>query len=325
MQEILDAHAALGPLPIESLPPELARCIPLPDRAAIAVYGRNFLKKALAPLPLPIGNVMHTVLHGPGGPLLARIYTPKGEPPEGSWPTIVYFHGGGWVLGNLDTYDASCRALCEGAGAVVFAIHYRQAPENPWPAAAEDAYAAYTWVLAHGGDPARIVVAGESAGGNLAAVVCLMARDNGIQMPGHQLLVYPVTNLADGVHSASATEHAAAKPLNTPMLRWFYNHYAPTGTDRRDPYLSPLHAESHIGLPPATILLAEIDPLRSDGEAYAIKLREAGVSVNLRIYEGVTHEFFGMAGLVKEAGEAVAVASKDLREAFSREHIGAFA
>jgi acetyl esterase len=327
MRAVLDAHKAMGPLPIESLAPECARQIPLADRAAIAVYGQHITKKALAPLPLPLGKVEHKTIPGPGGDLLVRLYTPKGGAPEGGWPVLVYFHGGGWVVATLDTYDSSCRALCEGAKCIVMSVHYRQAPEHKWPAAKDDAFAAWEWACANaagfGGNIANIAVAGESAGGNLAAVVSQMAMVRGAQLPLHQLLIYPVTDLAQGAESASANENADAKPLNKPMLDWFYNYYMPEGADRRNPEISPLHAVKFEGLPPATVILAEIDPLRSDGEAYAEKLYNAGVPVRLEIFRGVTHEFFGMGAVVAEAAEAVKIASQDLRDAF--EHTGRFA
>lgn len=255
---------------------------------------------------------------------MARAYTPKGETPEGGWPVLVYYHGGGFVLATLDTYDASCRALCNEADCIVVSVHCRQAPEHRWPAAPKDAYAAYHWICANarelGGDPSRVAVAGESAGGNLAAVVCQMARDQGAPLPLHQLLVYPVTDVAHGTASASAMEFADARPLNTPMLGWFYDHYAGPDADRSHPYMSPQHGDLR-GLPPATIILAEIDPLFSDGEAYAEKLAMSGVEVDVNIYEGVTHEFFGMAGLLEEATDAVGFAGKQLRDAFDQEPV----
>lgn len=319
MQAILDAHAAMGPLPIEHLTPELARQIPLADRAAMAYYGQHITKRALAPTPTPVGHVFHLQIPGPGGSLLARAYVPKGDAPKGGWPITVYFHGGGFVLATLDTYDASCRALCNASESLVISVHYRQAPEHRWPAAPQDALAAYRWIADNAqqfnGDAHRMAVAGESAGGNLAAVLCLQARDLGVPLPLHQLLIYPVTDVAHGIASRSSMEFAGEKPLNTPMLVWFYDHYAGPDADRTHRYMSPLHAEL-AGLPPATVILAEIDPLFSDGEAYAEKLARAGVAVDLKIYEGVTHEFFGMAGLLEEATDAVAFAGEQLKNAF---------
>ena len=322
MQAILDAHAKMGPLAIETLTPEQARLIPLPDRAAAAVYGQNITNRTFAASPLPVCKVEQRLVDGAEGQIMARLYTPKGEAPQGGWPAVVYFHGGGWVIANLDTYDASARGLCEGAQAMVISVHYRQAPEHKWPAAPNDAYAAYLWVhrnaLQLGINADKIAVAGESAGGNLAAVVSLMARDKDDVMPVHQLLVYPVTDLVNGVKSQSAIENAMAKPLNNAMLDWFYGHYLADKKDGLNPYASPLYAKSHAALPTTTIILAQIDPLRSDGEAYADRLISAGVPVSIKLYAGVTHEFFGMSGLVSEATEAMALATGDLRSAFDR-------
>lgn len=316
MQEILDTLGQLHGLPIATLPPGVARQQPLPDAAARIVYGQHITKRALAPMPAPVGGIAHTMLPSGNGTL--RVYTPIGDAPQGGWPAILYLHGGGWVIADLDTYDATARALCEGVGAVVVALHYRQAPEYPWPAAVEDTCEAYQWMLQHAGeitvDAARVAVAGESAGGNLAAVLCLIARTQQWAAPVHQLLVYPVTDVAHGIDSASAKEHAKAAPLNRAMLRWFYDHYL-QGEDPQHASVSPLHARSHKDLPPATIVLAEIDPLRSDGEAYAEKLSAAGVAVNLKTFEGVTHEFFGLAGLVDEATAAMKFACDDLKRA----------
>lgn len=322
MKAILQAHEALGPLPIETLTPDIARLVPLPDRAAAMVYGQHIANRTFASNPLPVGKIEHRLIEAGDHQILVRLYRPKGDAPDGGWPGIVYFHGGGWVIANLDTYDASARGLCEGAKALVVSVHYRQAPEHKWPAAPEDAFAAYMWTHRNsvqlGINASRIAVAGESAGGNLAAVVSLMARDKDEVMPVHQLLVYPVTDVANGVNSASAIENAGAKPLNTAMLSWFYGHYLDHKADPKHPYISPLHAETHAGLPPATIILAQIDPLRSDGEAYADRLIAAAVPVSIKLYQGVTHEFFGMSGILTEAGEAMALATANLRGAFDR-------
>jgi acetyl esterase len=320
MQMILDAHQEMGSLPIESLTPEQARLIPLPDKAAVYVYGHHIMKKALTPFPVNVGKVEHALIPSQDTEIVARIYTPMGHSPKGGWPVLVYFHGGGWVIADLNVYDSSCRALCEGAGCVVVSVGYRQAPEHPWPAATEDAFAAVNWAREQattlGWNVDLVAVGGESAGGNLAAVVSLMCRDQGVAPPVHQLLIYPVTDMIRGSNSPSALENATAHPLNRPMLEWFYGHYAGQ-SERTHPYLSPLYAQTHSNLPPATVILAQIDPLRSDGEAYAMKLMDAGVPTVLKVYEGVTHEFFGLAGLVNEATEAVALASKELRRAFA--------
>ncbi len=323
MQAILDAHKAMGPLPIEEQTVENARLIPLLDRAAVAVYGQHFTKRALAPMPRSVAKVEHRTipkLNSDDGEILLRIYTPKGNVPTTGWPVAVYYHGGGWVIANLDTYDSSCRAICDNAKCVVVSVGYAQAPEHKWPAAPNDAYAAYKWVLENtvliGGDLMSVAVAGESAGGNLAAVVTLMARDNQLPPPVHQLLIYPVTDLENGFNSPSARENVNAAPLNTAMLDWFYSHYLPEGEDRKQAYISPLYANLS-DLPTATIILAEIDPLRSDGEQYAAKLGHEGVQVNLKKFAGVTHEFFGLDGLVTEATDAVKFAAENLHYAFT--------
>lgn len=322
MQAILDAHAELGPLPIESMTCEHARAMPLLDRAALAVYGHHFTKRAITPMPLPVGRVQHRTISGAAGDLLVRIYTPKGSEPLQGWPVLVYYPGGGWVLAGLDTYDASCRGLCDGADCMVISVYYRHAPEHRWPAASDDALAAFLWVQRNaselGGDPTRMAIAGESAGGNLAAVVAQKLRDAGNPAPLHQLLIYPVTDVAEGPSRASAEENADAKPLNRAMLHWFYNHYVPDEADRRDPAISPLYGNLR-GLPPATLILAEIDPLRSEGEAYAKRMLDAGVSVDLHVYKGVTHDFFSLTGLVEEAAEALATACRHLRRSFRNE------
>ena len=319
MQAVLDAHKEMGPLPIETLTAEQARQIPLADRATLAVYGQHFMKRALAPMPLPVGRVEHCQIPGKQGNIIARLYTPKGEAPKSGWPVLVYYHGGGWVLGTLDTYDSSARGLCEAAKCIVLSCHYRQAPEHQWPAAYEDAYTAYEWAQAHAkhfsGNPAKIAIGGESAGGNLAAVVSQIARDERKTLPIHQLLIYPVTDLVNGPDSLSAQENLAAKPLNTPMLHWFYNYYVPNLEDRTHPYASPIMGDL-TGLPPATIILAQIDPLLSEGEDYANRLDAVGVPVSLSIYEGVTHEFFGMGGIVDEATDAIKFAAECLKDAF---------
>ncbi len=318
MQDVLDALGAMHPLPLEQVEPRVARELPTPADAAVAVYGQHLLTRALAPYPQPVGGVHHVAAPGPGGDVLLRVYTPEGDRPAAGWPVTVYYHGGGWVIANLNVYDASPRALCVGAESVVVSVAYRQAPEHPFPAAMDDAYAAYRWVLEHaatfGGDPARVAVAGESAGGNLAAVVCQRARDEGAPLPVHQLLVYPVTDLTR-LDRPSQVEHAADKPLNTPMLQWFYSHYCPDAAQRAHPYASPLLAQSLAGLPPATVLTAEHDPLQSEGRAYAEALTNAGVSVVHHHYTGVTHEFFGMA-VVPTAKEAQAAATGALKGAF---------
>lgn len=317
MQQVLDEFAAFNAPPLTSLMPENARQLPSMADAAMSAISKHTLARAMKPVPEPIAKIEHRVIPGPGGDLLLRVYTPDaGDMPL---PVLVYFHGGGWVIATLDTYDSSCRALAKQAGCIVASVAYRQAPEHKFPAAADDAFAAYQWIVANaaeiGGDPARVAVGGESAGGNLAAVTSLMARDKGMQMPVHQLLVYPVTDFS--FDTGSYQENAMAKPLNKETMQWFWKHYLESPTDGANPYASPLRATNFGGLPPATVITAEIDPLRSEGEAYAQKLEEAGVAVTATCYSGVTHEFFGMAAGVDEAKQAVEEAAVCLRAAFS--------
>jgi acetyl esterase len=205
------------------------------------------------------------------------------------------------------------------AKAIMVSVDYRQAPEHPFPAAPNDAYAAYIWTTQHAkefnGDPMRVAVGGESAGGNLATVVSTMARDKKAQMPVHQLLVYPVVD--NDMNNASYQRNAAAKPLNKPMMAWFFKHY---GADPKSPYALPMKAGSLKGLPPATIVAAEIDPLLTEGKAYADKLKKDGVKVDYKEYSGVTHEFFGMGAVVPKAKDAEQFAAEALKKAFEGKH-----
>ena len=310
MQMVIDQLKALEPPPIPSMTPFNARQgspLTLAVLAEVAEQGKPALEA--------VGDVSHLLIPGPGGQLLIRIYTPQGA---GPFPALVYFHGGGWVIANLDTYDPSCRALTNAAGCVVVSVAYRQAPEFKFPAAPEDAYAATQWVMANAArlnvDPARVAVGGESAGGNLATVTTLMARDRGGKMPVHQMLIYPITNYA--FDTPSYREFVNAQPLNTPTMQWFWSYYLRRTADGASPYASPLRAQSLRGLPPATVITAEVDPLRDEGEAYAQRLREAGVEVKSTRYTGVTHEFFSMGAVVDKAKQAVAEAAANLKAAF---------
>jgi acetyl esterase len=237
-----------------------------------------------------VAAVAELALPGGEGPIPVRVYTPA----EAAAPTpaVVYFHGGGWVIGSLDTHDGLCRALANRARAVVVSVDYRLAPESPFPAAPEDCYAAVGWVAAHGHeigvDGGRIAVAGDSAGGNLAAVVSLMARDRGGPQLRHQALIYPVTD--HDFERPSYRQNADGYLLTRAGMQWFWDHYAPTSR-RSDAYVSPLRAEKLVGLPPATLVTAEFDPLRDEGEAYAARLSEAGVPVESVRYDGMIHGF----------------------------------
>lgn len=307
MRHVLRHLQALGPRPLETLTPEEARMQPTPADAVKALLRRH----GETPAPLPVARVVERMIPGPGGDIPVRVYVPHGE---GPFPVIVYTHGGGWVIATNDTYDASARGLCDAVGAIVVAVEYRKAPEHRFPAAHQDAFAAYHWVLQNaaelGGDPLRVAVAGESAGGNLAVSIALLARDQGIQPPAHVLAVYPI---ADGrTDSPSYWENADARPLNRPMMEWFFSHYLRSPADAEHALISLVRADLR-GLPPTTIITAEIDPLRSDGERLAEALEAAGVDVAYHTYDGVTHEFFGMAVVVKDAAKAQAVAAKALK------------
>lgn len=314
VQAVIDAHMP----PIPHLEPFTARMLPGINTAAKTALSHHPVSRAVTPDPLPVGKVSHHVIPGPAGEILLRVYTPEGE---GPFPVLVYFHGGGFVIFNLDTYDSTCRALCDAARCVVVSVAYHQAPEQPFPAAPNDAFAAYQWVLNHaasiGGDPERVAVGGESAGGNLAAVTTLMARDQGVRLPVFQMLIYPMTNAA--FDTPSYEEHADAIPLNKSMMQWFWGHYLKNPADAQNPYASPLRAESLTGLPPALVVTAEVDPLRSEGEAYVQRLQDDGVPVTHHHYDGVMHEFFSMPAVIAKAKQAVTDAALHLRKAFGED------
>jgi acetyl esterase len=245
-----------------------------------------------------------------------RIYKPEGRPPL---PALVYFHGGGWVIGSLETHDGACRELANRIGCAVVSVDYRLAPESRYPAAAEDCYAATQWVAenakALGVDAKRIAIGGDSAGGNLAAVVALMARDRGGPALRHQLLIYPVTD-AD-FERASYRENAEGYLLTTKAMAWFWGHYVPELAQRQDGYAAPLRAKDLAGLPPAFVLTAEFDPLRDEGEAYAKRLAQAGVPTRLQRYDGAIHGFFAMGVLSQVARTAIDDAIAEVRAALA--------
>ena len=223
------------------------------------------------------------------------------------------------MIADVNVYDASAKGICEGAEAIVVSVEYRKGPENKFPAAHSDAFAAYQWVLKNAAsfkaDPSKIALVGESAGGNLACNVSIMARDKKIQLPLYQVLVYPVAN--NDMNSPSYVKNQNAKPLNKAMMEWFTKNYLPNPSMSSDPRISLVNADLK-NLPPTTIIGAEIDPLMSDGEMLRDKLKSAGVNVNYKLYSGVTHEFFGMATLLKEAKEAQELAVNDLKSALNR-------
>ena len=310
MQAVLDELAALNPKPIPELSAPAARKQPTPADAVKALLK----KQGKSTAPEPVGNVVNRTIPGAGGPIPVRIYTPKGS---GPFPVVVYYHGGGWVIANLDTYDASPRAMVNMTNAVVVSSHYRQGPEHKFPAAHHDAFAAYRWVLKNAkslkGDSSNVAVMGESAGGGLAAAVSMMARDSSIQLPVYQVLVYPIAGY--DVNTPSYQENADAKPLNKPMMQWFFQKYLRTPADGQSPLIDLVNADLQ-GLPPATVITAQIDPLRSEGKQLADRLKGAGVQTEYRNYESVTHEFFGMGAVVDEAKQAEQQAAVGLKKGF---------
>jgi acetyl esterase len=249
----------------------------------------------------PVGDVADRLIPGSTGSIPIRAYWPKsaGNPAnrraDALLPIVVYFHGGGWVLGDLDTVDGFCRVLTNASGCIVISVNYRHAPEHKFPAAAEDAYAATSWISQNarslGGDGHRLAVCGSSAGGNLAAVTSLMARDRGGPPIAMQVLAVPVTNHA--FETASYRANGVGYGLTTASMRWFWNHYLASDADGAHRYASPLRAPDLKGLPPAFVLTAEFDPLRDEGEAYAEKLRSAGVPVLYKCYAGMIHMLLG--------------------------------
>jgi len=271
---------------------------------------------ALAGEPESIARIENRTVPGPAGQIPVRIYTPVGTAP---FPVLVYFHGGGWVIGNLDTHDGICRSLANRVGCLVVSVDYRLAPEHPFPAAPEDCYAATRWLAEHagslGGDKGRIAVGGDSAGGNLAAVVALMARDRGGPKLAFQLLVYPATDT--DFETRSYRENSEGYFLTRADMVWFWNHYAPRDEDRRNPYAAPLRAASLRGLPPALVITAEFDPLCDDGNAYAARLREDGVPVRLSQQDGLIHGFFQMGAVIDRGRASVDEASRALKDAFA--------
>ncbi len=266
--------------------------------------------------PEPVLEVTDLVIPGPGGDLPVRVYRPVDEKPL---PALLYFFGGGWVLGTIDTADGICRSLANATGALVVVPGYRLAPEHPFPAAIEDCYAAVRWVAAHaseiGADPARLAVAGDSAGGNIAAGVTLRARtDAAVALVG-QVLVYPNTDqLAD---DESMRQGDDPWLFNHHSVAWYRSHYLANPDDALDPLASPLRAESLDGLPSALVITAEFDPLRDQGEAYAHRLAESGVPVELTRYPGMVHGFFGMAGTIDAGRAAIIQAATHLRAWFA--------
>lgn len=305
-QALLDQMAADGGQPLSSLSVKDAR-------QAVVAFPQ------LGGDPEPVAQVKDRDLPGPEGAISVRIYTPAGS---GPFPVLVFFHGGGWVVCDIDTHDPVCRSLAHAAECIVVSVDYRLAPEHKFPAAADDCYAATQWVMNNttliNGDPDRVAVGGDSAGGNLAAVVALMARDRAGPALVFQLLVYPVTDYYTA-GTPSYQENADGYFLTRDDMVWFWNHYLNGEADAANPYACPLRAASLAGLPSALVITAEFDPLRDEGEMYAARLRESGVAAALVRYDGMIHGFFSMAGVLEQGRNALALAAAQLRSAFSGE------
>jgi acetyl esterase/lipase len=303
-QSLLDALAAQG------LPPFEAMTVPQAREATAA-----FLD--LQPPAEDVATVENRTVPGPGGEIPVRIYTPAGEGPKG---VLLYFHGGGWVIGDLETVDRPCRTLANAADVVVVSVDYRLAPEHRHPAAFEDCWAATEWVAAHaaeiGADPARLAVGGDSAGGQLAAAVSLTARDRGGPDIAFQLLIYPVTDFA--FTTPSHIENGEGYLLQRATMQWFWAHNLGATDPGTDQTAFPARADSYVGLPPAFVATAEFDPLRDEGEAYAKALDAAGVEVTAQRYDGMIHGFLWTLGATPSGARMVDDAVAVLRPVLTR-------
>jgi acetyl esterase len=302
MKQLLDTMAAAKTPPFHTLAPTEAR--------------RLMARRVIQGTPEPLARVEDRKISGPGGEIPIRVYTPEGQAPFGA---LIYFHGGGWVLGDIEMTDQPCRLLAKAAGCVVVSVEYRLAPEHKFPAAPEDCYCATRWAAENaasiGVDPGRIAVGGASAGATLAAIVAMMARDRGGPRIAYQLLVYPATTASLDTPSHSEFARDNYYVLSRADMEWFWGHYLASEGDRANPYACPALAKTLRGLPPAFVITAEYDPLRDEGEAYAARLRQDGVPAVLKRYEGVTHGFFGMPAQLDKSRVAIAEAASALRVA----------
>ena len=310
MRRVIDTLKSTKPKPIPQLTYDQAR-----EQAGPADAVQIVLAKDGKPATDPEVGVTHVAMPGPSGkPLILKCFRPKSAG-VAKLPTVVYYHGGGWVIAGTRGYQASCEAIAKMANANVVEVAYRMAPEAKFPAAHEDCYAALQYVAKNPAKfmaiPGKVSVLGESAGGNLSTGVCMMAKDRGGFMPKAQVLVYGVYQ--EGMSTPSYAANKKTVPLSTPMLPWFYNYYFGNPKGTKNPYGNPLRASTAKlkGLPPATFIQAELDPLLSEGKMYYAKIRKAGVPATMHEYKGVTHEFFGMGAVVPEAmaAEKVAVAA----------------
>jgi acetyl esterase/lipase len=316
MRAVLEELASMGGKPIETLTPEEARKQPTPADAVMSLLkkqGKDTSPTALVPGVTSVDRE----IAGAAGNIPARIYTPDGP---GPFPVIVYFHGGGWVIADKEVYDGGARGLAKQANAIVVSSDYRRAPEAKFPASHDDAVATYKWAAENAasinGDPRRLALAGESAGGNMAVSTAVAARDAGMTKPMHILAVYPVAQTGN-LGTKSYIDSAMAKPLNKPMIEWFVDKLLAKPEDKSNPRLDIVNAKLS-GLPPVTIINAQIDPLREDGAMLQAALKKAGVQVDRKTYDGVTHEFFGMAAVVKDAADAQKYGGQALKASFGK-------
>ena len=290
IQALLDLRAALPPM----------------HTLSVAEARVQMAARAIPGLRIPdVASVVNRDMQASFGSMPLRIYTPNGN---GPFPLMVFYHGSGFVVCSLDTHDAMCRNLCAGTGSVVVSVDYRLAPEHKFPAAPDDCLEATRWAVDNAGmlnaDAGRVVVAGDSAGGNLAAVVALRARDEGGPKLAGQLLIYPVTDYHTP-GTPSMAENAEGYGLTRVGMEWFWNHYLESPSDAAHPHASPLRANNLAGLPPALVITAEYDPLRDEGEYYADALTNAGVATQKTRYDGVNHGFFFFVGIVDKSGAAM--------------------
>jgi acetyl esterase len=295
-QGLLAAIAEEGGPPLWEMSVEDARALPA------------LFKELTGPGP-EVASERDITIPCSGGDIPARVYEPVADP----LATVVYYHGGGWVIGSVDDFDPVCRSLAVESGSRVVSVDYRLAPEQRFPAAADDAYEAFVWIAENLADGTPVVVAGDSAGGNLAAVTALRARDEGGPPIALQVLVYPVVD-----HDMTTPSYQQfsddALILNRAEMVWFWDHYVPDEAQRSHPHASPLRAEDHSNLPPALLVIAEYDPLRDEGLAYAAKLEAAGVPVSVSRHEDQIHIFFTMVNVMESAGAAIAEVAEEIRK-----------